>query len=224
MQEGLARPGPGRGCTQPAPPNCSTHRPRASRLQGELVEKHSQLAAGRHAAVGRRLAEELPGVEAGAQPFDVGPVLRQGGYARLDRLAHVHVVGRRLLATGYVGGPHLPGLACLWEDPPVGRVPAGVQQGQPDRPVVRVVGPPTLDPGELEVEAEHDLGAQPPQAGGNGPTEPDAVLDQPVGEPRYSTWRTPTTAAERRCSSSRTGPACPGAMPSIPASPRVAST
>ena len=44
------------------------------------------------------------------------------------------------------------------------------------------------------------------------------------GNPRNSTVSTPTCAADRRCSSSRIGPAIDGAIPSIPASPLEANT
>ena len=43
------------------------------------------------------------------------------------------------------------------------------------------------------------------------------------GKPQKVTSSTPTIAAERICSCSRSGPACSGGIPAIPASPRDAS-
>ena len=68
----------------------------------------------------------------------------------------------------------------LGEYPFVGGVPAGVQRGEPDGPVVGVVDRPFLAPGEVEAHRDDHLGLQPAERGRQVASQRDPVFHQPV--------------------------------------------
>ena len=114
------------------------------------------------------------------RPLDVGAVLAERRDARVDGVGHVHEVSRHA-DCGHVGVPDAGARrTCLGEYPLVGGVPAGVQGGEPDGPVVGVIDRAFLAPGEVEVHRDDHLGLQPAERGRQVVSQRDPVLDQPV--------------------------------------------
>ena len=100
--------------------------------------------------------------------------------ARVHGGGHVHEVAR-IASADDVGVLDLgTGQRKLGEDPLVRRVPAGIQDREPDRPVVRVIDRSILAPGQVEAHRDHDVGLKLPQRPGQVAAQRHAVLDQPV--------------------------------------------
>src|SRR6266566_8658002 len=170
---------------QPTPASNSvtyTHNFRGDALlaHGIAVEADGVLAPGAQPDVACHVLQELVGVELAAQALNVGPVLAQRRDARVDRVGDFDEVRRRARA-GHVGVPDIGGpRARLGEYPLVGGVPAGVQRGQPDSPVVSVIDRAVLAPGEVEAHPDDDLRLQPAERGRQIAPQRDPVLHQPV--------------------------------------------
>src|SRR5258708_21040276 len=122
------------------------------------VEGHGVLAAGPEADEAGHVLEELIGIEVAAEAVDVCLVLPQRGDAGVNGGGDVHEMGR-VAGADHVGVAY--GLAArpgLGEDPLVGRIPAGVQHGEPDRAMVGVVDRALAAPGQVEAHRDDHLG------------------------------------------------------------------
>ena len=152
----------------------------------ELLEEHGVLAARRHPSVSGDVAEELVGVEVGAEAVDVGLVLAERSHTVVDGRGHVDEMGGRRGARHVDDLDPLPRVTQVREHPAIGGVATGVEGGQTHGPVVGVVDTATVAPGELEVHRHDDLGAQPAQ-------RPGQVATQAPGRARHSRRHGPGT-------------------------------
>src|SRR5271165_5616034 len=110
-----------------------------------VAEAHGVLDAGAKAGEAGQVPEELVGIEIAAQPFEVGTVLAQRGDARVDGGGDVHEMGR-VRGSDVRAADAGPVRPCVGEHPLVGRVPARVEHGEPDRTVIGVVDGAFLAP------------------------------------------------------------------------------
>src|SRR6516162_1444128 len=124
------------------------------------VKRDGIFASGAQSDVARHVPQELVRIEIAAETVDIGLVLAQRRDARADGGGHIHEVSR-CAHRGHVGVPDAgTRRSGLGEDPPVRRVPAGIQHREPDGAMVGVVDRALIAPGEIEAGRDDDLGFQ----------------------------------------------------------------